>query len=128
MVWNAAVSGRLKSDYRISAEITYNNFPWPEPGLKTQEVETAAQAVLEAREKYPTSTLADLYDRRSMPKQLVTSHAELDRAVLAAYGLKSTATDGEILAFLFARYAELVEADKLFSDAPVKKTRKKKTD
>jgi hypothetical protein len=124
MVWNAAVSGRLKSDYRISAEITYNNFPWPEPGMKTQEVETAAKAVIDARMLFPDATLADLYDRRSMPKALVDAHAALDRTVLSAYGMKSASTDAEILANLFARYAELT-AD-LLTAAPTKKSRARK--
>lgn len=124
MLWNAAVSGRLKSDYRISAEITYNNFPWPEPGNKAAEIESAAQGVLDARALFPDASLADLYDRRSMPKQLVDAHAALDRAVLSAYGLKSTTADGEILGFLFSKYADLT-AD-LFTEDKPKKGRKKK--
>jgi hypothetical protein len=126
MIWNASVSGRLKSDFRISAEITYNNFPWPEKSTNKDAIENAAQSVLDVREKYPTSSLADLYDPRSMPKDLVDAHNALDRLVLSAYGLKSDATEADILANLFARYAELT-ADHL-TEIPAKKTRKKKTD
>jgi type I restriction-modification system DNA methylase subunit len=124
MAWNAAVSGRLKSDYRISAEITYNNFPWPdEPANKTQ-IEAAAQAVLDARDNHLGASLADLYDPLAMPRDLVEAHQKLDREVLAAYGLKAGATESEILANLFTRYSELT-ADLFTGDKP-KKTRKKK--
>lgn len=124
MAWNAAVSGRLESRFRISAEITYNNFPWPENPKNKDAIDAAAQAVLGVREKYPTSSLADLYDPRSMPKDLVDAHNALDRLVLAAYGLKSDVTEADILANLFARYSELT-AD-LLTVAPVKKTRSRK--
>lgn len=121
--WNRAISGRLKSDFQVSIEITYNNFPWPENPKNRDAIEAAAQAVLDVREKYPTSSLADLYDPRSMPKNLVDAHNALDRLVLSSYGLKSDATEADILANLFARYAELT-AD-LLTELPVKKTRKK---
>ena len=107
-VWNATVSGRLESRFRISAEITYNNYPWPE---RTPEVVAAvtdaANAVIAAREAHPGSTLADLYDPLSMPPDLIKAHHDLDAAVLKAYGLKSTTTDAEVLSELFRRYAEL---------------------
>jgi hypothetical protein len=121
MVWNAAVSGRLKSDFRVSAEITYNNFPWPdEPANKTQ-IEAAAQAVLDARDNHPGACLADLYDALAMPRDLVDAHQKLDREVLTAYGLKPTATESEILANLFTRYSKLT-AD-LFTEEKRKKGR-----
>lgn len=126
MAWNAAVSGRLESRFRISAEITYNNFPWPDNPKNKDAIEAAAQVVLDVREKYPTSSLADLYDPRSMPKDLVDAHNALDRLVLSAYGLKGDATEADILANLFARYAELT-AD-LLTQLPAKKVRKKKSD
>jgi hypothetical protein len=122
MAWNAAVSGRLESRFRISAEITYNNFPWPENPKNKVAIEAAAQTVLDVREKYPTSSLADLYDPRSMPKDLVDAHNALDRLVLAAYGLKSDVTEADILANLFARYAELTAG--LLDEVPTKKPRK----
>ena len=126
MAWNAAVSGRIKSDFRISAEVTYNNFPWPEAPKNKDAIEASARAVLDARELYPDSSLADLYDPRSMPKPLVDAHNTLDRVVLAAYGLKSDATEADILAELFMRYQRLT-AD-LLTELTAKKTRKKKSD
>ncbi|MBU2005015.1 MAG: class I SAM-dependent DNA methyltransferase, partial [Gammaproteobacteria bacterium] len=71
MAWMRTVCGRLKSDYRYSAKLVYNNFPWPDPDAKQrQKVEAAAQTVLDARKNYPDATLADLYDPRSMPPDL----------------------------------------------------------
>jgi hypothetical protein len=108
-VWNAAVSGRLKSDMRISAEITYNNYPWPESdGAIRAAIETAAQGVLDARGAHPGSSLADLYDAVAMPPNLAKAHDQLDRAVLTAYSLKTSATDAEVLTALFTRYETLV--------------------
>jgi len=121
--WNKAISGRLKSDFQVSIEITYNNFPWPKNPKNKEAIKAAAQTVLDVREKYPTSSLADLYDPRSMPKDLVDAHNALDRLVLSAYSLKSDATETDVLANLFARYAELT-AD-LLTELPAKRTRKK---
>ena len=79
MTWMAAVSGRLESRYRISAEITYNNFPWPdEPSNRTQ-IEVAAQGVIDTRNNHFGATLADLYDPLAMPRDLVEAHQKLDR-------------------------------------------------
>jgi hypothetical protein len=125
-IWNAAVSGRLESRYRISAEITYNNFPWPDSTANRDGISEAALTVLTVRDEFPESSLADLYNPKGMPAKLVEAHSALDRKVLAAYGLKSNATDAEVLSALFARYAELT-AD-LLTELPVKKTRKKKSD
>ncbi len=111
-VWNAAVSGRLKSDYRVSAEVTYNNFPWPEMDeAGRQAVTTAAQAVLTARAAHPNATLADLYDPLTMPANLVKAHKQLDRAVLSLYGMTRSPSDADILAKLFERYVELTTAE-----------------
>jgi hypothetical protein len=107
-VWNKAVSGRLKSDCRISAEITYNNFPWAELDAQQQaDIEAAADGVLQARAEHPEATLADLYDPLSMPKNLAKAHQRLDAAVLKNYGLDARATDAEILSALFERYLAL---------------------
>ena len=125
-VWNASVSGRLESRFRISAEITYNNFPWPNSTEARDGISQAAIEVLNVRDQFPESSLADLYSPVGMPPVLISAHDALDRKVLAAYGLKSSATDAEVLSALFARYAELT-AD-LLTELPVKKTRKKKPD
>ena len=108
MAWVNAVCGRLKSDYRYSGSIVYNNFPWPEPTEKQREaIEAAAQGVLDARAAFPDSTLADLYDPTTMPPALVKAHQALDRAVDAAYGKRKFASDAERVAFLFERYQQL---------------------
>lgn len=99
--WMRTVCGRLKSDYRYSIGIVYNNFPWPDPtDTQRKTIETAAQAVLDARAQFPDSTLADLYD----PPELVRAHQALDRAVDAAYGKKNFASEAERVALLFERY------------------------
>jgi hypothetical protein len=113
MAWVRAVCGRLKSDYRYSAGIVYNNFPWPSPPGEARclALESAAQAVLDARSAHPGSTLADLYDANAMPDDLRRAHKMLDKAVDAAYqadgGQKTWASDAERVAFLFQRYAAL---------------------
>lgn len=108
MAWVRHVCGRLKSDYRYSNSLVYNNFPWPEPTeAQRKAVEAAAQEVLDARAKFPGSTLADLYDPVTMPPELAKAHAELDRAVDKAYGRTAFASEIERVAFLFDRYEKL---------------------
>lgn len=110
-VWNKAVSGRIKSDTRISNTITYNNFPFPELNTVQQDkIAAAAKSVLDARASYPNSSLADLYESTSMPIELSKAHTKLDAEVMSAYGLKSSATDAEILEVLFEMYAQQVTA------------------
>jgi len=109
MAWMRQVCGRLKSDYRYSNTLVYNNFPWPETPSSTQvtAVEKAAQAVLDARAKYPTSTLADLYDPTTMPPILAKAHADLDRSVDRCYRKEPFPNDRARVEHLFARYEEL---------------------
>ncbi len=106
MAWVRYVAGRLKSDYRYSNQIVYNNFPWPEkPTDKRREaIETAAECVLAARGKFPDASLADLYDPVTMPPALREAHAKLDRAVDAAYGKRAFASDADRVAHLFDLY------------------------
>ena len=106
MAWMRQVCGRMKSDYQYSAGIVYNNFPWPENPTEKQKqvIETAAQAVLDARTQFPGSTLADLYDPLTMPPVLLKAHQSLDRAVDAAYGKTNFKTEAERVAFLFELY------------------------
>lgn len=107
--WMRSVCGRLKSDYRYSASIVYNNFPWPEPtDTQRAAIETAAQGVLDARAQFPNATLADRYDPLTMPPELVKAHQALDRAVDAAYGKSAFKSEAERVAFLFERYQQLV--------------------
>ena len=87
MAWMRAVAGRLKSDYRYSKDIVYNNFPWPTPTPAQKErIEKTAQAILDARALYPESSLADLYDELTMPVELRKAHRANDKAVMEAYG------------------------------------------
>ena len=110
MAWMRAVCGRLKSDYRYSKDVVYNNFPWPSPTAEQQaKIEQTAQAILDARKLYPDSSLADLYDPTLMPKELLLAHRQNDRAVMTAYGFSTKMTESECVAELFKRYAELVK-------------------
>lgn len=87
MSWMRAIGGRLKSDYSYSINVVYNNFPWPEPtNQQRQKIEQTAQAILDARELYPDSSLADLYDELTMPPELRKAHRLNDMAVMEAYG------------------------------------------
>ena len=107
--WMRAVAGRLKSDYRYSKDIVYNNFIWPDlcdSAPLRGKITEAAQAILDARAAHPGATLADLYDPLTMPPDLVKAHAHLDALVDKAYGLKPTATDSDRVALLFKLYAE----------------------
>lgn len=106
MAWVRSVCGRLKSDYRYSKDIVYNNFPWPSDTFEKQRVaiEASAQAVLDARATHPEASLADLYDPIAMPPDLRRAHQTLDKAVDAAYGKKNFASDAERVAFLFELY------------------------
>ncbi|MFZ4700088.1 MAG: class I SAM-dependent DNA methyltransferase [Candidatus Methylumidiphilus sp.] len=106
--WMRTVGGRLKSDYRYSVNIVYNNFPWPTPTeTQIKATETQAQAVLDARAAHPASTLADLYDPLTMPVELAKAHAQLDKAVDAAYGYPGGKDDAARVAFLFELYPKL---------------------
>jgi hypothetical protein len=125
--WMRTTCGRLKSDYRYSASIVYNNFPWPlEPSDKQKTaIETAAQAVLDARAAHPDSSLADLYDPLSMPPNLTRAHQQLDKAVDAAYGKTKFATEAERVAFLFELYQQYTAPTAPMTAAPKPKTRRK---
>ena len=136
-----AVCGRLKSDYRYSNTIVYNNFPWPQqfkidnsklkmengkwtlsgedlPADKKElsivhsqlSIINTAQAILDARAKYPDSSLADLYDETLMPPELRKAHQANDRAVMAAYGFSTKMTESECVAELFKLYESLTKS------------------
>lgn len=117
MAWMRTVAGRLKSDYRYSAKIVYNNFPWPEPTEAQKEtISKTAQAILKARALYPDSSLADLYDELTMPVELRQAHQENDKAVMRAYGLikvvdnkETWLTERETVTKLFEMYEELTK-------------------
>ncbi|MEG6501849.1 MULTISPECIES: DNA methyltransferase [unclassified Desulfovibrio] len=109
MTWMRTVCGRLKSDYRYSASLVYNTFPWPTPtGPQKKHIETLAENILLTREMYPDMTLADMYDPDKMPEPLREAHTALDIAVDALYRKKPFASDEERLQLLFALYEKLV--------------------
>ena len=125
MAWVRCISGRLRNDYRYSNTLDYNAFPWPViiptpwiPGGNPylRRIEATAQAILDARAKYPRSTLADLYDERTMPPELRKAHNENDEAVMAAYGFSrhyedDRMHDEDITIALMYRYQELTWCD-----------------
>ena len=107
--WIKAVCGRLKSDYRYSKDIVYNNFPWPTPTEEQRaEIEKTAQAILDARELYPDCSLADLYDELTMPSELRKAHQANDKAVMKAYGFKKDLSESAIVAELMKMYQDLI--------------------
>ena len=114
MAWMRAVCGRLKSDYRYSKDIVYNNFPWPSPTPEQQaKIEQTAQAILDARSLYPDSSLADLYDPVLMPPELLKAHRENDKAVMQAYGFPiKDFTESDCVAELFKMYKAMTEKEK----------------
>jgi hypothetical protein len=120
MTWVKYVCGRLKSDYRYSNTIVYNNYPFPENvnEKQKQKVEIAAQAVLDTRAKYPDSSLADLYDPLTMPPDLVKAHQILDKAVDLCYRPQPFVSELNRIEFLFSQYEAL--------NAPLLKPEKKK--
>lgn len=124
MAWVKSVCGRLKSDYRYSKDVVYNNFPWPEnPNEKqVKTIETAAQKVLDARLQFPNSSLADLYDPLTMPPALVKAHNELDKAVDLAYRSQPFTGDANRMVFLFELYEKYTAG--LFAIEKKKKTKK----
>ena len=114
MAWMRTVCGRLKSDYRYSNTIVYNNFPWcsPTPQQKAK-IEQTAQAILDARALYPDASLADLYDELTMPKELRRAHQENDKAVMTAYGFDwRKMTENDCVAELMKIYQKLTADEK----------------
>lgn len=111
MAWMRAVCGRLKSDYRYSNTVVYNNFPWPTPtDAQKAKIEETAQAILDARALYPDASLADLYDETTMPPELRKAHQQNDKAVMRAYGFDiKTTTETTCVAALMRMYQQLTE-------------------
>ena len=111
MAWMRAVCGRLKSDYRYSKDVVYNNFPWPTPTDEQREkIEQTAQAILDARNLYPDCSLADLYDEAAMPPELRKAHQQNDKAVMQAYGFWGKLnSESACVAELMKMYQKLTE-------------------
>ena len=113
MAWMRAICGRIKSDYRYSKDVVYNNFPWPNPtDDQKAKIEQTAQSILDARAKYPESSFADMYgDKMYLFPELLAAHQENDRAVMQAYGfpVKSSFRESHCVAELFKLYQELTK-------------------
>ncbi|MCR5360125.1 MAG: hypothetical protein K6E55_09620, partial [Thermoguttaceae bacterium] len=125
MAWMRVVAGRLKSDYRYSAQIVYNNFPWPEPTEEQRlKIEETAQAILDVRAKYPDSSFADLYDEVTMPPDLRRAHEANDKAVMKAYGWKTNLPEPEIVARLLDLYQSLTANQPLLPEKKTKRSKK----
>ena len=108
--WMRATCGRLETRYAYSATIVYNNFPWCQPTDEQKaRIEATAQAILDARAKYPDCSLADLYDEVTMSPELRRAHQENDRAVMAAYGFSTKMTESDCVAELFKMYQNLTK-------------------
>lgn len=110
MSWVRAVAGRLKSDYRYSNSVVYNTFPWPEPNAEQKAaIEKAAQGIIDARNRYPNDSLADLYHETTMPQDLRKAHQANDAAVMKAYGMPIKETDeASCVAWLMRLYQEKI--------------------
>jgi len=122
IAWVKYICGRLKSDFRYSASIVYNNFPWPENPSESQvkSIKEKAQKVLDARLAFPNSSLADLYDPLTMPPALVKAHNDLDKAVDQAYRSQPFTSEAKRMEFLFELY------DKYTADLFTKEKKRKK--
>ena len=114
MAWMRTVCGRLKSDYSYSKNIVYNNFPWCDPTPEQKaKIEETAQGILDARAKYPDSSLADLYDETVMPPELRKAHQANDKAVMEAYGFWGKLnSESECVAELMKMYQQLVQNER----------------
>lgn len=125
MTWVKYTCGRIKSDFRYSNEMVYNNYPWPETPSNKQKVtiERAVQKVLDARAEFPKSSLADLYDPLTMPPALVKAHNELDKAVDLAYRPQPFINETKRIEFLFELYDKYTAG--LFAVEKKKKTKPK---
>lgn len=111
MAWVRTVCGRIKSDYRYSNDVVYNNFPWPTSAPK-ERIEKTAQGILDARKLYPDASLADLYDPLLMPLELRKAHIENDKAVMEAYGFDwHTMKEEDCVAELMKMYQCFVDVE-----------------
>ncbi|MCD4793878.1 MAG: hypothetical protein K8R54_11625 [Bacteroidales bacterium] len=125
MTWVKYTCGRLKSDFRYSKNIVYNNYPFPKKvtGKQKERVEKAAQKVLDVRAEFPESSLADLYDPLAMPPKLVRAHQQLDKAVDICYRPQAFTNERARIEFLFDLYSQYITP--LQAEIAKQKTKKK---
>jgi hypothetical protein len=114
MAWVRAICGRIKSDYRYSKDVVYNNFPWPDvTDEQKTEIEKLAQNVLDVRALFAGASLADLYDPLTMPPKLLKAHQNLDRAVMKLYDFNvGKTTEADCVALLIKRYQSMTSREK----------------
>lgn len=125
MAWHRAIGCRLKSDYSYSIGIDYNNFPLPDvTDAQKSSLDALAQKVLDARARFPDSTLADLYDPTAMPPALRKAHQTLDLAVDKLYDQKPFTDDRHRAEHLLGRY-EAILSPLLAGAAPLPRKLKK---
>lgn len=126
MTWVRYTCGRLKSDFRYSKDIVYNNYPWPESPTdkQKQDVEEAAQSLLDIRVQFPDSSLSDLYDPNTMPPVLVKAHQQLDKAVDQCYRSQPFTTEAKRIEYLFELYEKYTGG--MFMEEKPKKLKKSK--
>ena len=125
MAWVANIGGKLKSDPRYSIGLVYNTFPWPDATEDQKaEIEDLAQAVLDARAKWTTSSLADLYDPDTMPTNLHKAHQALDKAVDRLYRRKPFDSDRDRVEHLFGLYEKLVNPIEAMAGARKKRVKR----
>ena len=129
VAWVKQVCGRLKSDFRYSKDIVYNNFPWPTSPSEKQIhiIEAAAQLILDVRLKYPESSLANLYNPLTMPPDLVKAHQQLDKAVDLCYRPQAFTNERTRIEFLFDLYTQYVAPLQAQLDKLNKKTKRLKS-
>ena len=129
MVWVRNVWGKLKTDYRYSAKLCFNTFPFPD--ITTKQKENLNQYVfdiLDERARHPSKTMAQLYNPSTMPKGLLEAHQALDTAIEQCYRLQPFKNDTERLEYLFKQYEEMLKKDTLFAKqkkTPIRKTQGK---
>ena len=112
MVWMKAVAGRLKTDYRYSSSLVYNNFPFPNISQKQKdEISEFVFTILDEREKHSQKTLAQLYDPDKMPEGLRKAHHNLDIAIEQCYRSKPFESDEERLEYLFKMYEDITSKE-----------------
>ena len=110
MAWVKTVCGYFGASYRYSSDIVYNNFPWCNPTPEqAKQIERTAQGILDARNKYPDCSLADLYNELTMPPELRKAHQANDFAVMNAYGFDKKITESECVAELMKMYQKLTK-------------------
>lgn len=121
MVWVRSVGGRLKTDYRYSAKLCYNTFPFPKIDKKQEELLTQyVFDILDARANHIGKTMAWMYDPETMPKDLKEAHQALDEAIERCYRLQPFNSDGERLEFLFKLYEKMIAEEQTKKSSKIK--------